>query len=184
MAEGRGQCQELRKAADDLDVLMESNRQIYLERINITEEELIQMMEDETFLTPEKAVEMGFADEVDKAAEPVPNLTQQLQQQLMQVRREVIAQKSFREEMEQFCKGVMKKKDDGDTDDQDAGDEDTEDEDTDGDSGGADNNGDDTDSTDSDDDEDEEDDKKQRAAGQFSLAALLGQAAAQYLKER
>lgn len=163
-----GNAAELRKAADDLDVLMESNRQIYMERVNITEDELIEMLNNETYLTPEKAVEMGFADEVGKADTPAPDMTQQLQQQLSQMRREMTAQKAFREEMKQFCGLRQQEKDKGDdkgTDDKDAGD--TED---------GDGSGEDTgDST-------EGDDKKQKATKQNKLAALLGQAAAQYLK--
>ena len=163
-----GNAAELRKAADDLDVLMESNRQIYMERVNITEDELIEMLNNETYLTPEKAVELGFADEVGKADTPAPDMTQQLQQQLSQMRREMTAQKAFREEMKQFCGLRQQEKDKGDdkdTDDKDAGD--TED---------GDGSGEDTgDST-------EDDDKKQKATKQNKLAALLGQAAAQYLK--
>ena len=60
-----GNAEDLRKAADDLDVLMESNRQIYMEKVNITEDELIEMLNAETYLTPQQAVEMGFADEVN-----------------------------------------------------------------------------------------------------------------------
>ena len=97
-----GNAAELRKAADDLDVLMESNRQIYMERINISEDELIEMLDNETYLTPEKAVEMGFADEVSKTA-AAPDLTQQLQQQLSRMRCEAVAQKAFREELLEFC---------------------------------------------------------------------------------
>ena len=161
-----GNAAELRKAADDLDVLMESNRQIYMERVNITEDELIEMLNNETYLTPEHAVEMGFADEVGKAATPAPDMTQQLQQQLAQMRREMTAQKAFREEMKEFCK-VKQKKDD-DTDD---GETDSDDDDT------------DTDDEEDTDDEDDED-KKQKDTRKYKLAALIGQAAAQYLKER
>jgi len=174
-----GNAAELRKAADDLDVLMESNRQIYMERVNITEDELIEMLNNETYLTPEQAVEMGFADEVDKAATPAPDMTQQLQQQLAQMRREMTAQKALREEMKQFCR-TAQKKDDEDTDDGEKDDEDgTDDEDTD-DTGSGDDGGKGTDDTDDEDDED----KKQKDTRKYKLAALIGQAAAQYLKER
>ncbi len=182
-----GNAKELRKAADDLDVLMESNRQIYMERVNITEDELIEMLDNETYLTPEKAVEMGFADEVGKAETPAPDITQQLQQQLAQMRREMTAQKAFREEMKQFCGYAQQKKDtDDEDDDKDTDDDSTDTDDTsDGDDGGKDTDG-DNDNTDDDsdkDDTDDEDDKKQKAR-QHKLAALIGQAAAQYLKER
>ena len=158
-----GNAKELRKAADDLDVLMESNRQIYMERVNITEDELIEMLDNETYLTPDQAVEMGFADEVGKADTPAPDMTQQLQQQLAQMRREMTAQKAFREEMKQFCR-TAQKKDDEDTDD----------------TGSSDDGGKGTDDTDGEDDED----KKQKDTRKYKLAALIGQAAAQYLKER
>lgn len=166
-----GNAAELRKAADDLDVLMESNRQIYMERVNITEDELIEMLNNETYLTPEQAVEMGFADEVGKKEMSALDVTQQLQQQLAQMRREMTAQKAFREEMKQFCRAQQNKND-----------EKTEDENTDDD---ADDDTEDTDDggEDTDDDTDNEDDnKKQKAAKQYKLAALIGQAAAQYLK--
>lgn len=181
-----GNADELRKAADDLDVLMESNRQIYMERVNITEDELIEMLENETYLTPEQAVEMGFADEVDKAATPAPDMTQQLQQQIAQMRKEMTAQKAFREEMKEFCRAAQKKDDeDDDTEDEDTDDdtdendtEDTDDNESDDNSGGE-----DTDEDDDTDDEDDED-KKQKATKQHKLAALISQGAAQYLKER
>ena len=162
-----GNAAELRKAADDLDVLMESNRQIYMERVNITEDELIEMLNNETYLTPEKAVEMGFADEVGKTDTPAPDMTQQLQQQLSQMRREMTAQKAFKEEMKQFCSLRQQENDKDTDDDKDA--DDTED---------GDGSGEDTD------DSTEDDDKKQEAKKQYKLAALIGQAAAHYLKER
>ncbi len=176
-----GNAKELRKAADDLDVLMESNRQIYMERVNITEDELIEMLDNETYLTPEKAVEMGFADEVGKAETPAPDITQQLQQQIAQMRREMTAQKAFREEMKRFCGQAQQKKDtDDEDDDKDTDDDSTDTDDTD-DEGDGDN--DNTDDDSDKDDTDDEDDKKQKAR-QHKLAALIGQAAAQYLKER
>lgn len=60
-----GNAKELRQAADRLDSLMQSNRQIYLQRAkNITEEELIKLLEEETILTPEQCLEYGFCDEI------------------------------------------------------------------------------------------------------------------------
>lgn len=109
-----GNAEELRKAADDLDVLMESNRQIYLERVNITEEELIEMLNNETYLTPDQAVEMGFADEVNRTETSKQDLTQQLQQQISQMRREMTEQKAFRKDLLEFCKPHQK--DDGNED--------------------------------------------------------------------
>lgn len=156
---------ELRKAADDLDVLMESNRQIYMERINISEDELIEMMDNETYLTPEKAVEMGFADEVSKTA-AAPDLTQQLQQQLSQMRREAAAQKAFRAELLEFCSKHQKADESG-----------TENG-TEGEDGG---NADETTDTGTDDENSGENEPKEH---KNNIAALLAQAAAKRLKER
>ena len=162
-----GNANELRKAADDLDVLMESSRQLYMERVNITEEELIEMLDNETYLTPEQAVEKGFADEVDSTRTSAEDITQQLQQQLQQMRREIILQKSFREEMKDFLTIVGQKKEE-DTDNEDNGDNDNEDNDSSGDTGNTGN--------------DEE--KKQKVNKQNELVALLGKEANKYQKER
>lgn len=52
---------ELEKAARDLRVITDTSATAYRERINLTDEELKQMMDEETWITPEKAVEYGFA---------------------------------------------------------------------------------------------------------------------------
>lgn len=103
-----GNADDLRKAADDLDILMESNRQIYLERATITEEELIDIMAKESYLTPDQAITMGFADEIEsragsKAEDPAA-MQQKLLQQLAYMRCEMNAQKSFRQELLQLHK--------------------------------------------------------------------------------
>lgn len=61
-----GNSTQLRKAADDLDVIMQGNRQAYLEKSNgkISEEKLIELLEAETWLTAEQCLEYGFADEL------------------------------------------------------------------------------------------------------------------------
>lgn len=177
-----GNADDLRKAADDLDVLMESNRQIYLERANVTEEELIDMMNKETYLTPEKAVEMGFADEVDGSKDADPeDAMQAMQQQLQQMRRTMAEQKEFRTELRELYRTAMKKDDEDDTDDEDN----NSDEDNNGDT-------DDTDDTDDNSDEDDTDDDKKKKQKKKtnpkengrSLAALLAKAAAKNLEKR
>lgn len=61
-----GNAQELRKAADDLDAMMATNRKIYLRRAagKISEEELNGLMESEKILTPEECLKYGFADKI------------------------------------------------------------------------------------------------------------------------
>lgn len=192
-----GNANELRKIADDLDVIMESNRQIYLERVNITEAELIEMLDNETYLTPEEAVEKGFADEVSRKAEAVPDVAQQLQKQLSQMRREMTAQKAFREEMKEFYRLAEKKKDEDSTEDEeDTGSGDTEDDEEDTGSGDTEDDEEEEESSDTDEDkegddtedDEEEDDaekeRKQQSGKKHNLAALVGQAAEQFLNGR
>ncbi len=61
-----GNAEELRKAADDLDALMETNRKIYLKRSGgrISEEKLLSIMEEERILTPSECLQYGFADQI------------------------------------------------------------------------------------------------------------------------
>ena len=59
-----GNAEQLRKEADDLDVLMEANRQLYLGRMNITEEELITALNSETIYTAKQCLENGLVDEI------------------------------------------------------------------------------------------------------------------------
>jgi ATP-dependent protease ClpP protease subunit len=59
-----GNAAELRKAADDLDVINAAGRQAYLQKAGdkLPEEELARMMDAETWLTAERCVELGLAD--------------------------------------------------------------------------------------------------------------------------
>lgn len=60
-----GNAKDLRKAADDLDVLNEASRQAYLVKAGdkLTEEKLVEMLDAETYLTAEQCIEYGLADE-------------------------------------------------------------------------------------------------------------------------
>lgn len=95
-----GNAKELRKAADDLDVLMESNRKIFLERSNLEEQQLIDMMEAETFLTPDQCLEYGFIDKVDSYQADEKDTQEKLMEQVQQLSRTIAQQKSFREQLE------------------------------------------------------------------------------------
>lgn len=103
-----GDAQMLRKCADDLDVLMESNRKIYMERAkNLTEEQLKEMMDKETFLTPEQCLEYGFCDEIAEYQADQNQMNQQAADEIRYLRQELASMKSFREEMKQFAPAQM-----------------------------------------------------------------------------
>lgn len=93
-----GNATQLRKYADDLDDMMEANRQVFMERATISEEELKDLMEKETYLTPDKALEYGLIDEImGKEAEPVN--TEELFQKLQEMQLAMNRQQSFREQI-------------------------------------------------------------------------------------
>jgi ATP-dependent Clp protease protease subunit len=59
-----GNADQLRKTADDLDVITQASVNAYLEKVNIAEEKLKSLLDAETWLLPEEALEMGFANSV------------------------------------------------------------------------------------------------------------------------
>lgn len=61
-----GNSSEFRKAADDLDKINKSSINIYLSKVNISRQELERMMDEETWITSEEALSMGFATQVLK----------------------------------------------------------------------------------------------------------------------
>lgn len=56
-----GNASALRKEADDLDVITQMSVNAYMEKVNITEESLKELMDAEKWLTPGEALDMGFA---------------------------------------------------------------------------------------------------------------------------
>ncbi len=69
-----GDPNQLRKNADDLEKITQATKNAYLEHANITQEELSKMMDEETWILPNEALDMGFATSIvgepatDKAA--------------------------------------------------------------------------------------------------------------------
>jgi ATP-dependent Clp protease protease subunit len=64
-----GDANTFRKVADDLDRVREGAVNTYASRTNLPRDELIQMLDDETWIGANQAVEMGFADEVTDAVQ-------------------------------------------------------------------------------------------------------------------
>lgn len=64
-----GNAKELRKAADDIEKLTEASVQIYLQSVNVEEEDVRRMMDDETWIAADEAVGMGFATSTEGASE-------------------------------------------------------------------------------------------------------------------
>lgn len=56
----QGNANELRKQADDLDVITQASINAYMSKINITEEELKEMLDSEKWMECNEALEKGF----------------------------------------------------------------------------------------------------------------------------
>lgn len=56
-----GNAAELRKAADDLEVISKTAAEAYKAHVNISEEELQDLLDNESWISPADAVEKGFA---------------------------------------------------------------------------------------------------------------------------
>ena len=68
-----GNAKELRKQADDLDIITQASINAYMQEVNITEDELRQMLDNETWIAPQEAIEKGFITSIvnEKEAEQV-----------------------------------------------------------------------------------------------------------------
>lgn len=104
-----GNARELRKAADDLDVLMQSNRQIFMQRSNLDEQQLIEMMEKETFLTPDECLEYGLIDEIGEYQADNSKQTENLEQQVEQMKNLLAQQSAFKEQLEKMHQNIKQK---------------------------------------------------------------------------
>lgn len=104
--EACGNAGELRKMADDLDVLMEANRKIFLEKSNLDEQQLIEMMRAETFLTPEQCLEYGFIDKVGESKVLEDRTRETLEKEIQQMRELVIQQKAFKDQLTKLHQAV------------------------------------------------------------------------------
>lgn len=103
-----GNAEQLRKYADDLDTLMESNRQVFLERATIDDATLQELMDAETYLTPDKALEYGLIDEVATSQQKDNGEAQQkaMMQQLQAMRQQMNMQTSFKEDLKKLQQGL------------------------------------------------------------------------------
>ena len=66
-----GNATQLRKTADDLDVINAASIQAYLDKAGdkLTPEKLTEMLDAETYLTADQCIELGLADKYDDSAE-------------------------------------------------------------------------------------------------------------------
>ena len=81
-----GNANDFRKQAEDLDKITQASINVYMEHVNITEEELKRMLDAETWITPQDALEMGFATAIvndNTSKNPNQSIKKKLMQQLV-----------------------------------------------------------------------------------------------------
>lgn len=89
-----GNANELRKQADDLDQITKSSVQTYLAKAGnkLDEKTLMQLMDDETWLTAQEAVDYGLADEVMEPNKAVASINKQFVSRYRHVPEQLIKQ--------------------------------------------------------------------------------------------
>lgn len=76
-----GNASEHRKVAEDLDRMMEGNRQIYMQRIGdkLSLEKLTELLDAETMLTAQECLEYGLCDEIAGVVKEPDKVVQMMQ---------------------------------------------------------------------------------------------------------
>lgn len=64
-----GNANQLRKDADDLDVITQASIAAYMSKVNIAEKKLKELLDAETWILPTDALEMGFATSITASAQ-------------------------------------------------------------------------------------------------------------------
>lgn len=160
---------DLRKLADDMDTITSASKSAYMARVSITEDELTDLMDAETWISPSDAVDMGFATEIE-TFESGDKASQGARDALMALVMESVEHRAAAKDDDD---------DQDDTDDGDGTDDNGDDSGTDGgnsDSDDDDGDGDGADGTEPDDepeDPEKDPDKKQAFAGGIAAFASI-----------
>ena len=78
---GIGNAAELRKQADDLDKITRASIEAYKAHSNLSEDEIKALLDAETWILPEEAIEYGFATKIEKTESK--NASQSVRQSLV-----------------------------------------------------------------------------------------------------
>lgn len=70
---GEGNAEQLRKQADDLDKITQASIIAYKAHSTLTEEEIKNLLDNETWILPEEALEYGFATSIEKTEQKAAN---------------------------------------------------------------------------------------------------------------
>ena len=79
-----GNAAELRKQADDLEVINQSTMEAFKSHVNISDDELKALLDAESWLSPQEALEKGFATSI-KASENNENPSQSVKNKVVEM---------------------------------------------------------------------------------------------------
>lgn len=105
-----GNAAELRKAADDLDIINNAGKQAYLQKAGekVDEELLSRMMDDETWLTAEDCIRYGLADRFAEENVDPAKVAGVMQKANLNVQQRIEMQKSLVAQLRQFTEPQSK----------------------------------------------------------------------------
>lgn len=100
-----GNAAELRKAADDLDAINKGNRKAYLQKAGdkLTEDDLVSMLDAETWLTAEDCIRLGLADEYAEKDADIEAASAVLQKARLNLEQRIQLQKSLAAQLRQLA---------------------------------------------------------------------------------
>lgn len=107
-----GNAAELRKAADDLDVINAAGRGAYLAKAGdkLPEEKLIEMMDAETWLTAEDCITYGLADRLADQDADMKNAAEVLKNANLSAQQRIDVQRSLAAQLRELMKPEEKPK--------------------------------------------------------------------------
>lgn len=107
-----GNAAELRKAADDLDVINAAGRGAYLAKAGdkLPEEKLIEMMDAETWLTAEDCITYGLADRLADQDADMKNAAEVLKNANLSAQQRIDVQRSLAAQLRELTKPEEKPK--------------------------------------------------------------------------
>lgn len=99
-----GNAAELRKAANDLDIINAAGRAAYMERAGdkISEDKLSELMDMETWLTAEQCLEYGFADKYAEKDADMSKAPEILQRANLNLEQRISVQKSLAAQLKEL----------------------------------------------------------------------------------
>lgn len=75
---GMGNANDFRKLADDLDKVRESMISVYEDKTGMEKESIVELLNAETWMTAEEALEFGFADEIEEEKQVAASLNNRI----------------------------------------------------------------------------------------------------------